>query len=138
MATSAKVTQVVGQVFAVAPSGEKRLLVEGDRLMAGEQVFTGEQGSVSLELSDGREVDLGRDSSFRVADDEAAAATDQPQDLDIDAIQAAEEAYKPSTAGSALRGLAKPQSANLEASRGTASSSSSSSVNESESSNFKN
>ena len=89
MATSAKVTQVVGQVFAVAPSGEKRLLVEGDRLMAGEQVFTGEQGSVSLELSDGREVDLGRDSSFRVADDEAAAATDQPQDLDIDAIQAA-------------------------------------------------
>ncbi|WP_338213038.1 retention module-containing protein, partial [Halopseudomonas aestusnigri] len=89
MATSAKVTQVVGQVFAVAPNGEKRLLVEGDRLMAGEQVFTGEQGSVSLELSDGREVDLGRDSSFRVADDEAAAATDQPQDLDIDAIQAA-------------------------------------------------
>ncbi|MEL0167576.1 MAG: retention module-containing protein, partial [Pseudomonadaceae bacterium] len=89
MATSAKVTQVVGQVFVVTPSGEKRLLVEGDRVMAGEQVTTGEQGSVTLQLSDGREVDLGRDSSFLVADEGDTGGGAQPQDLDVDAIQAA-------------------------------------------------
>ncbi|WP_341706991.1 retention module-containing protein, partial [Halopseudomonas sp.] len=89
MATSAKVTQVVGQVFVVTPSGEKRLLVEGDRVMAGEQVTTGEQGSVTLQLSDGREVDLGRDSSFLVADEGGSGGAAQPQDLDVDAIQAA-------------------------------------------------
>lgn len=35
------VSKVVGQVFAVEGDGHRRLVVEGDRLFAGEQLETG-------------------------------------------------------------------------------------------------
>jgi hypothetical protein len=35
------VSKVVGQVYAVGDDGHRRLLVEGDRLFAGEQLETG-------------------------------------------------------------------------------------------------
>ncbi|UFH49472.1 retention module-containing protein [Pseudomonas sp. KNUC1026] len=56
------VKSIVGQVVAVSPEGIKRVLVEGDRLFAGEQVETGAGGAVTLQLQDGRTLDLGRDS----------------------------------------------------------------------------
>ncbi|WP_448125692.1 retention module-containing protein [Pseudomonas veronii] len=84
MSSVAVVKSIVGQVFAVSPEGIRRLLVEGDRLFAGEQVETGPAGSVSLELADGRTLDLGRDTQWSantpdsVTDLSAATAQEAP------------------------------------------------------------
>ncbi|MCK1785920.1 retention module-containing protein, partial [Pseudomonas sp. TNT11] len=75
MSSVAVVKSIVGQVFAVSPEGIRRLLVEGDRLFTGELVETGPGGSVSLELADGRTLDLGRDSQW------SANAPDSVTDL---------------------------------------------------------
>ena len=77
------VKSIVGQVFAVSPEGIRRLLVEGDRLFAGEQIDTGPAGAVSLELADGRVLDLGRDSQW------SANAPDSVTDLSAATAQAA-------------------------------------------------
>ena len=58
------VKSIVGQVVAVSPEGIRRVLIEGDRLMAGEQVLTGPEGAITLELPDGRQLDMGRDSQW--------------------------------------------------------------------------
>ncbi|WP_122334822.1 retention module-containing protein, partial [Pseudomonas fluorescens] len=58
------VKSIVGQVFVISPEGTRRVLVEGDRLFAGDQVDTGLSGAVSLELADGRTLDLGRDTQW--------------------------------------------------------------------------
>ncbi|WP_338512931.1 Ig-like domain-containing protein [Pseudomonas poae] len=83
MSSVAVVKSIVGQVFAVSPEGIRRLLVEGDRLFAGEQVDTGPAGAVSLELADGRVIDLGRDSQW------SADAPDSSTDLSAATAQAA-------------------------------------------------
>ncbi|WP_236191950.1 LapA family giant adhesin [Pseudomonas paraglycinae] len=69
------VKSIVGQVFVVSPEGVRRVLVEGDRLFAGDQVDTGVSGAVSLELADGRTIDLGRDTQW------SADAPDSSTDL---------------------------------------------------------
>jgi VCBS repeat-containing protein len=56
------VRQVVGDVFAVAGNGTKRLLIEGDKVYAGEQLQTGATGAVAVHLAAGGELTLGRDS----------------------------------------------------------------------------
>ncbi|AIG04068.1 retention module-containing protein [Pseudomonas fluorescens] len=58
------VKSIVGQVFVISPEGARRVLVEGDRLFAGDQIDTGMSGAVSLELADGRTLDLGRDTQW--------------------------------------------------------------------------
>ncbi|MDR0276927.1 MAG: retention module-containing protein, partial [Paucimonas sp.] len=58
------VSKVIGQVFAVEADGTRRLLVEGDRLFAGEQLVTGAAGAVAVHLANGEELTLGRDSSL--------------------------------------------------------------------------
>lgn len=58
------VKSIVGQVFAVSPEGVRRVLVEGDRLLVGDQVDTGAAGAITLELADGRTLDLGRDTQW--------------------------------------------------------------------------
>jgi surface adhesion protein len=63
----ATVKSIVGQVIAVSPEGIRRVLVEGDHLLAGEQVETGASGAVSLQLTDGRVLDMGRDSLWSAA-----------------------------------------------------------------------
>ncbi|MBD8226328.1 retention module-containing protein [Pseudomonas fluorescens] len=83
MSSVAVVKSIVGQVFAVSPEGIRRLLVEGDRLFAGEQVDTGASGAVSLELADGRIIDLGRDTQW------SANAPDSVTDLSAATAQAA-------------------------------------------------
>ncbi|MCX9153148.1 retention module-containing protein, partial [Pseudomonas sp. TB1-B1] len=83
MSSVAVVKSIVGQVFAVSPEGIRRLLVEGDRLVAGEQVDTGASGAVSLELADGRVIDLGRDTQW------SASAPDSSTDLSAATAQAA-------------------------------------------------
>ena len=83
MSSVAVVKSIVGQVFAVSPEGIRRLLVEGDRLFAGEQIQTGPEGAVSLELADGRVLDLGRDSQW------SANAPDSTTDLSEATAQAA-------------------------------------------------
>ncbi|QGF96464.1 retention module-containing protein [Pseudomonas sp. CFSAN084952] len=60
----ATVKSIVGQVFVISPEGARRVLVEGDRLFAGDQIDTGLSGAVSLELADGRILDLGRDTQW--------------------------------------------------------------------------
>ncbi|NMZ41280.1 retention module-containing protein [Pseudomonas proteolytica] len=58
------VSKVVGEVFAVAGDGSRRSLIEGDRLFAGEQLQTGAAGAVAVQLTNGHELTLGRDSSL--------------------------------------------------------------------------
>ncbi|QXI37165.1 retention module-containing protein [Pseudomonas xantholysinigenes] len=60
------VSKVVGQVFAVGDDGHRRLLVEGDRLFAGEQLQTSSAGAVAVRLHNGAELTLGRDSSLEM------------------------------------------------------------------------
>ncbi|UDI93110.1 retention module-containing protein [Pseudomonas sp. IAC-BECa141] len=77
------VKSIVGQVFVVSPEGVRRVLVEGDRLFAGDQVDTGVSGAVSLELADGRTIDLGRDTQW------SAETPDSSTDLAEATAQAA-------------------------------------------------
>lgn len=63
------VSKVIGQVFAVASDGGRRLLVEGDRLFAGEQLETGTAGAVAVRLHNGAELTLGRGSSLAMTSD---------------------------------------------------------------------
>ena len=58
------VSQVVGEVFAVAGDGTRRPVVEGDRVFAGEQIITGEAGAVAIAMSNGQQLTLGRDSAL--------------------------------------------------------------------------
>ena len=58
------VKQVMGEVYATASDGSRRLLSEGDRVFAGEQLQTGPSGAVALTLSNGQELMLGRESSL--------------------------------------------------------------------------
>ncbi|WP_236193942.1 retention module-containing protein, partial [Pseudomonas faucium] len=77
------VKSIVGQVIAVSPEGIRRVLIEGDRLLAGEEVLTGPGGAVTLELADGRLLDLGRDTQW------SADAPDSSTDLSQATAQAA-------------------------------------------------
>ncbi|SPO58571.1 retention module-containing protein [Pseudomonas inefficax] len=77
------VKSIVGQVIAVSPEGIRRVLIEGDRLLAGEEVLTGPGGAVTLELADGRVLDLGRDSQW------SADAPESSTDLSQATAQAA-------------------------------------------------
>ncbi|NIX95423.1 retention module-containing protein, partial [Pseudomonas fulva] len=77
------VKSIVGQVIAVSPEGIRRVLIEGDRLLAGEQVLTGPGGAVTLELADGRLLDLGRETQW------SADTPDSSTDLGQAAAQAA-------------------------------------------------
>ncbi|WP_162935007.1 retention module-containing protein [Pseudomonas cavernae] len=104
MATSIGVVrQVVGEVFAVAGDGTRRLLTEGDRVFVGEQLTTGAAGAIAIALSNGQELTLGRDSSMALTQQllagpqdaappaqDAAPVTPSEQDLtDVEQLQAA-------------------------------------------------
>ena len=56
------VKTIVGEVYAVAADGSKRLLEQGDRVYAGEQLQTGADGAVAIRLVNGEELTVGRDS----------------------------------------------------------------------------
>ncbi len=58
------VKTVIGQVFATSPDGSRHLLVEGDTILEGEQIDTGAEGAISITLSDGKTLDLGRDTHW--------------------------------------------------------------------------
>ncbi|WPC06717.1 retention module-containing protein [Pseudomonas benzenivorans] len=110
------VSQVVGEVFAVAGDGSRRPLFEGDRVYAGEQLVTGATGAVAVALSNGRQLTLGRDSSLSLSEQLLAQSADQvgfgqqsavdapsAQDLsEVEQLQAAIEAgVDPTVAGEA-------------------------------------
>ncbi|HEY1028258.1 MAG TPA: retention module-containing protein, partial [Pseudomonas sp.] len=100
------VSQVVGEVFAVASDGSRRPVSEGDRVYAGEQLVTGMSGAVAVALSNGQQLTLGRDSSITLdtqmiadrSDSQAPAAetpATAPSDADltdVERLQAAIEA----------------------------------------------
>jgi VCBS repeat-containing protein len=60
------VSKVIGQVFAVAGDGTRRVLIEGDRLFTGDQLVTGAEGAVAVHLQNGDELTLGRSSSLQM------------------------------------------------------------------------
>ncbi|MEG0116668.1 MAG: retention module-containing protein [Pseudomonas sp.] len=62
------VTKVIGQVFAQGIDGTRRVLVEGDRLFAGDQLITGAEGAVAVHLQNGQELTLGRGSNVTMTD----------------------------------------------------------------------
>lgn len=52
------VSQVVGEVFAVASDGSRRPISEGDRVYAGEQLVTGASGAVAIAMTNGQQSTL--------------------------------------------------------------------------------
>ena len=58
------VTQVVGEVSAVASDGSTRLLVEGDRVFLGERLVCANDGAVAIRLDQGGDLTMGRASSL--------------------------------------------------------------------------
>ena len=100
------VSQVIGEVYAVAGDGTRRPLSEGDRVFAGEQIVTGAAGSIAVAMSNGQQLTLGRDSSLNLneqmlADNsnsqvptaETSPAAPSDGDLtDVEQLQAAIEA----------------------------------------------
>ncbi|MVW75693.1 retention module-containing protein, partial [Pseudomonas xionganensis] len=77
------VSQVVGEVYAVAGDGTRRPLVEGDRVFAGEQIVTGAAGAIAVAMSNGQQLTLGRDSSLTLTEQMLAYRPDaQPQTAD--------------------------------------------------------
>ncbi|MCF7204056.1 retention module-containing protein [Pseudomonas oligotrophica] len=67
------VRQVVGDAFVVGEDGVRRLLIEGDRLYAGERVITSAGGAVDIDLVGSGELMLGRDSDL-LLDEQLLAA----------------------------------------------------------------
>ncbi|MFP2506059.1 retention module-containing protein, partial [Buttiauxella gaviniae] len=55
---------VIGLVYVVEADGSQRLLKEGDRIYSGEEIVTGDSGAVSMELPNGKTLDLGRNSHW--------------------------------------------------------------------------
>nr|WP_024308650.1 retention module-containing protein [Pseudomonas sp. P818] len=72
------VSQVVGEVFAVASDGSRRPVSEGDRVYAGEQLVTGASGAVAVTMTNGQQLTLGRDSSMTL-DAQMLAYRGEPQ-----------------------------------------------------------
>ncbi|MBD9415081.1 retention module-containing protein [Pseudomonas sp. PDM16] len=108
------VSQVVGEVFAVAGDGTRRPLFEGDRVYAGEQLETGVGGAVAINLANGEVLTLGRESTLSLNEQMLAAGGQSepaqvqevaPSDADltdVEKLQAAIEAgVDPTTAGEA-------------------------------------
>ncbi len=60
------VRSVVGEVYAVAGDGTRRPLSQGDRVFAGEQLVTGDAGSVDIALNGGGDLTLGRGSHMQL------------------------------------------------------------------------
>ncbi|WP_449434373.1 retention module-containing protein [Pseudomonas putida] len=77
------VSKVIGEVFAVGSDGTRRVLMEGDRLYAGEQLETGAAGAVAVRLHNGAELTLGRDSSLSMTSDLLADRAPHVQTHDV-------------------------------------------------------
>ncbi|MED7668656.1 retention module-containing protein [Pseudomonas moraviensis subsp. stanleyae] len=83
------VTKVIGQVFAQKGNGEKILLIEGDRLYAGDQLITGAEGAVAVKLQNGQEMTLGRGSSITMT---GQLLADQAVSVNVDEAQTPSQA----------------------------------------------
>ncbi|SFI33789.1 T1SS-143 domain-containing protein/type I secretion C-terminal target domain (VC_A0849 subclass) [Pseudomonas guineae] len=100
------VSQVIGEVYAVAGDGTRRPLSEGDRVFVGEQIVTGVAGAISVAMRNGQLLTLGRESSLNLNEQMLAGGSDQlapsaqvPADMpsdsdltDVERLQAAIEA----------------------------------------------
>ncbi|WP_341303147.1 retention module-containing protein [Pseudomonas sp. TMP25] len=110
------VSQVIGEVYAVAGDGTRRPLSEGDRVFAGEQIITGPAGALSVAMINGQQLTLGRESTLSLNEQmlagtssPSASAAQVPADVpsdseltDVERLQAAIEAgVDPTLAGEA-------------------------------------
>ncbi|MDH1109680.1 retention module-containing protein, partial [Metapseudomonas otitidis] len=84
----AVVKSVIGQVVALSAEGVQRQLFEGDRIFQGDEIVTGAASMVTIELPDGRLIDLGRDTRWasnefapQAADDGAAQTAPSAEEL---------------------------------------------------------
>ena len=77
MSATGEVKATTGVVIAIDESGTRRLLKEGDSVSTGEQVVTGELGSVAIEFDNGLSMDLGRNVSETLSLEGAQATENQ-------------------------------------------------------------
>ena len=70
------VRQVIGEAFAVSEDGVRRLIIEGDRIYAGERIITTD-GAVDIDLVQGGELTLGRGSELVLTEQVLADAQGQ-------------------------------------------------------------
>ncbi len=95
------VSQVIGHVFAIGADGSRREVHQGDRLFVGEQLDTGADGAVAVQLQNGKELTLGRGSEVTLSQQmlggdwaphvatQESAAPSQAQLTDVQKIQQA-------------------------------------------------
>ena len=76
----AKVANVSGEVFARSADGTVRRLREGDSVMEGESVISGQSGRATLILTDGRNVTVGPRESVAVNSEMAADPAPSKED----------------------------------------------------------
>lgn len=58
---------VFGSVTVISANGIQRIVREGDTLLAGDEIVTGNDGSISISLDDGKNLELGRNSHWSLA-----------------------------------------------------------------------
>ena len=91
------VRQVVGEVFAVAEDGGRRSLSAGDSVFAGERILTADGAAVGIDLVQGGELTLGRETDFLLTEQlladaqggEVSAAPTAAALADVEALQQA-------------------------------------------------
>ncbi|MBE0471820.1 MAG: retention module-containing protein, partial [Methyloprofundus sp.] len=97
---------IVKQISGIVTDGTGRILQVGDVVLPNDQILTGDTGAISIEFSDGKNLDLGRNSDVTLndatlnADAEANQAEQTITDAqdEVDAIQQAllnDEAFDP-------------------------------------------
>ncbi|WP_157093383.1 retention module-containing protein, partial [Buttiauxella brennerae] len=80
---------VIGQVFAIAVDGTQRQLHEGDRILAGEEIVTSANGALTVSLSDGHTMDMGRNSHWSDQGGVSTAANTEHATDEIASLQQA-------------------------------------------------
>jgi hypothetical protein len=90
------VRQVVGEAFVVGDDGVRRLLIEGDRVYAGERVITA-GGAVDIDLVQGGGLAIGRGSELALTeqllgDAQGPAVAAAPSAAELAEVEALQQA----------------------------------------------
>ncbi|WP_439889337.1 VCBS domain-containing protein [Pseudomonas sp. MBLB4123] len=91
------IKSIVGQVFATSLDGLKRQVFEGERLFQGEQLITALGSSVTVQLANGDQVDIGESSQWQAGHSAAAEQEQADNEPTSELEQAIAAGFDPTT-----------------------------------------
>ncbi|WP_369959742.1 retention module-containing protein [Pseudomonas benzenivorans] len=91
------IKSIVGQVFATSLDGLKRQVFEGERLFQGEQLITALGSSVTVQLANGDQVDIGESSQWPAGHSEAPEQEQADNEPTSELEQAIAAGFDPTT-----------------------------------------